>query len=118
LVKDPGKRLGARGDSAEIKRHLFFQDIDWQALYSKKLSPPFVPSIVRVSPTCLPHSNVFIKGSFIFQRDATDVVNFDKEFTSESATLSPNSSVLRDADQDEFHGFTFIRTKTTIQNQG
>ena len=111
-MKDPGERLGAHEDSAEIKKHLFFQNIDWQALYNKKLSPPFVPSIVRVLSTRLPYSDVYQR-LFVSQRDATDVKNFDKEFTSETATLSPNSSVLRDADQDEFHGFTFIRTKTT-----
>lgn len=41
LVKYPKKRLGSMRGSCEIKRHEFFQDVNWALIRSKK--PPFVP---------------------------------------------------------------------------
>ena len=47
LEKDPNKRLGARHPPEglnDIKQHSFFYAfIDWDALESKKIPPPFVP---------------------------------------------------------------------------
>lgn len=41
LNRNPSKRLGAGPDGAEdIKRHVFFKDIDWQQVRDKKLTPP------------------------------------------------------------------------------
>ena len=41
LNRNPSKRLGAGADGAEeIKRHVFFKDIDWQDVKQKKLQPP------------------------------------------------------------------------------
>ena len=38
LVKDPAKRLGGGpSDAQEIKAHLFFETIDWDALEKKKV---------------------------------------------------------------------------------
>ena len=39
LDKDPSTRLGAGGTN-EIKAHPFFQAIDWEAVYQRKLRPP------------------------------------------------------------------------------
>ncbi|KAF7645119.1 hypothetical protein LDENG_00209630 [Lucifuga dentata] len=60
LQKDPALRLGAgEEDATEIKRHTFFQGMDWEALLAKKTKPPFLPVI----------------------RAPQDVSNFDEEFT-------------------------------------
>jgi len=36
--------LGFNG-AEEVKSHPFFKDVDWQAVYDKKLTPPFIPSL-------------------------------------------------------------------------
>ncbi|CAD8149198.1 unnamed protein product [Paramecium octaurelia] len=40
LIRDPKKRLGCKEDAKEIKNHPWFNDIDWQDCYNKKLQPP------------------------------------------------------------------------------
>jgi serine/threonine protein kinase len=37
LCRDPRKRLGANKDSEEIKEHPFFEDINWQDVFNRKL---------------------------------------------------------------------------------
>ncbi len=37
LVKDPAKRLGTRGDGAEIRRHPWLKDVAWGELYSTSM---------------------------------------------------------------------------------
>lgn len=44
LVKDQKVRLGTKGGH-EIKAHPWFQDIDWEKLYSKQLLPPYDPKV-------------------------------------------------------------------------
>jgi serine/threonine protein kinase len=60
LRRDPRRRLGAQGDADEVQAHRFFHAIDWEALLSRKVKPPFDPC----------------KGG-----DATDTRNFDRQFT-------------------------------------
>lgn len=46
LVKDPRKRLGGgEEDAAELKRHSFFKDLDWNKLARKEIAAPFKPVI-------------------------------------------------------------------------
>ena len=46
LQRDPKRRLGNHGGD-EIKRHPFFaRYIDWSRLITKKIQPPFKPSVV------------------------------------------------------------------------
>ncbi|TSK20250.1 Serine/threonine-protein kinase Sgk1-A [Bagarius yarrelli] len=45
LNKDRSKRLGAKHDMDEIKRHAFFSSIHWDDLVAKKIPPPFVPTV-------------------------------------------------------------------------
>jgi serine/threonine protein kinase len=41
LQKDPKKRLGGGSrDAEEIKEHIFFEDVDWNKVYEKKIIPP------------------------------------------------------------------------------
>jgi len=43
LETDPKKRLGAINDAADVKRHEFFDGIDWEAAANRRLKPPFIP---------------------------------------------------------------------------
>lgn len=37
LCRDPRKRLGANKDSEEIKEHPFFEGINWEDVFNRKL---------------------------------------------------------------------------------
>jgi serum/glucocorticoid-regulated kinase 2 len=52
LQKDPSKRLG-KGGIQEIKRHVFFADIDWETLLAKGYEPPFKPFVMGPSDTSM-----------------------------------------------------------------
>jgi serine/threonine protein kinase len=99
LNRNPKHRLGAKDDAEELKRHPFFDDIDWVALTKKLLTPPFKPKL----------------------KSETDTSNFDPEFTnalngagslnaraaaiaSGIATSTPLSPTI----QQKFAGFTFV----------
>ncbi len=58
LHKDAAKRLGHKGVS-EIKQHVWFDKINWEALKANKIKPPFIPKL----------------------SSETDTTNFDQEFT-------------------------------------
>ncbi|CAJ1071003.1 serine/threonine-protein kinase N2 [Xyrichtys novacula] len=88
LQKNPELRLGAgEEDAAQIKRHKFFQTMDWNALLAKKVKPPFLPVI----------------------RAPKDVSNFDDEFTSLKPvlTLPRNPCILTTEQQEIFADFDF-----------
>ncbi|XP_045540679.1 ribosomal protein S6 kinase alpha-4 [Papilio machaon] len=53
LVKDPRRRLGGgEGDAEELKRHPFFQDLDWGAVSRREVPAPFVPALSHAADTC------------------------------------------------------------------
>ncbi|KAM7393387.1 hypothetical protein PAMA_008173 [Pampus argenteus] len=88
LQKNPDMRLGAgEEDAAEIKRHKFFQGVDWDALLARKVKPPFLPVI----------------------RAQQDVGNFDEEFTCLKPVLTlPRPPCILTAEQQEiFVDFDF-----------
>lgn len=62
MNRNPKHRLGATRDAAELKDHPFFKSVDWIALASKQVTPPFKP---------------------VVESDES-VANFDPEFTSTS----------------------------------
>ncbi|TPX64063.1 hypothetical protein SpCBS45565_g06148 [Spizellomyces sp. 'palustris'] len=87
MNKNPARRLGGgRLDAEEVKRHPYFAGVDWQAFMERRVTPPWIPTI----------------------RHATDVSNFDPEFTREKPVLTPINSVLSATDQNEFKDFTYI----------
>jgi len=87
LTRDPARRLGAgEADAEDIKRHLFFKDVNFDDVFHKRIPPPYFPTI----------------GS------ATDTSNFDQEFTREQPTLTPVHTQLSATDQQEFAGFSWI----------
>uniref|UniRef100_G3NCN3 Serine/threonine-protein kinase Sgk1 n=1 Tax=Gasterosteus aculeatus aculeatus TaxID=481459 RepID=G3NCN3_GASAC len=53
LQKDRTKRLGVKDDFLDLKYHSFFSPINWEDLMSKKITPPFIPSVS--GPTDLQH---------------------------------------------------------------
>uniref|UniRef100_A0A8K9V2M9 Ribosomal protein S6 kinase n=1 Tax=Oncorhynchus mykiss TaxID=8022 RepID=A0A8K9V2M9_ONCMY len=68
LIKDPKKRLGSGPDGADnVKKHPFYQNINWEDLAAKRVPAPFKPVI----------------------RDELDVSNFAEEFTEMDPTYSP-----------------------------
>lgn len=53
LVKDPRRRLGGGEDDAgELKRHPFFQNLDWEAVARREVPAPFVPQLSHAADTC------------------------------------------------------------------
>ncbi|KAJ3303218.1 Serine/threonine kinase, partial [Blyttiomyces sp. JEL0837] len=87
LKKDPTLRLGGgRSDAEEIKRHPYFAGVDWEAFMEKRVQPPWKPTILN----------------------ATDVSNFDNEFTSQKPDLTPVQSVLSAVHQSEFKEFDYV----------
>lgn len=89
LQKDPAKRLGGgEGDAEDVKKHIFFESINFQELYDKKIDAPFKPDI----------------------KNDTDVSYFDTDFTSEAPELTPPDEKDPKAhvgDGVHFHDFTF-----------
>lgn len=87
LTRDPQRRLGSGPrDALEIMEHPYFADIDFDALLSLKIEPPYRPEID--SPT--------------------DVRFFDTEFTSECPALTPMNSTLTPNMQEQFRGFSYM----------
>ncbi|XP_063804664.1 ribosomal protein S6 kinase alpha-5 isoform X2 [Pseudophryne corroboree] len=85
LKKNPNKRLGCGSDgSDEIKKHPFFQNINWDDLAAKKVPAPFQPII----------------------KDELDVGNFAEEFTEMDPTYSP-AALPMNADRI-FQGYSFV----------
>ncbi|EEH22723.2 AGC/PKC protein kinase [Paracoccidioides brasiliensis Pb03] len=87
LTREPEMRLGSGPtDAQEIMSHAFFRNVNWDDIYHKRVPPPFCPTIS--SPT--------------------DTNNFDQEFTSVTPVLTPVQSVLSQAMQEEFRGFSYF----------
>lgn len=105
LTRDPKRRLGSgQDDAAPIKRHAFFKDISWDDLFHKRIPPPFYPSVVSAQDLRPSDQEL----TFYPQGSATDVSNFDSEFTNEKPYLTPVHSQLSMGDQREFEGFSWV----------
>ncbi|KAL4866361.1 hypothetical protein BDV12DRAFT_173116 [Aspergillus spectabilis] len=86
LTREPELRLGSGPtDAQEVMSHAFFRNINWDDIYHKRVPPPFMPTI----------------------SNPTDTSNFDQEFTSVTPVLTPVQSVLSQAMQEEFRGFSY-----------
>ncbi|EMC91585.1 hypothetical protein BAUCODRAFT_27875 [Baudoinia panamericana UAMH 10762] len=86
LTREPELRLGSGPtDAQEIMSHAFFRNINWEDIYNKRVPAPFVPTV----------------------KNRADTSNFDSEFTSVTPVLTPVQSVLTQAMQEEFRGFSY-----------
>jgi len=86
LERDETKRLGSGpGDYKEIQAHPFFASIDWDKLYRREITPPFIPEKPK---------------------DDYDAPNFDTEFTSEKVVDSFAVNV-KDEKNETFKDFNF-----------
>ena len=87
LNRNPQERLGAGGGS-EVKAHIFFASVDWDALTRGAVAPPFNP---------------------LRNQEAEDTQNFEKEFTSLPVQSIDDSTVERAEriNSETFQNFTF-----------
>ncbi|VCW91212.1 unnamed protein product [Gulo gulo] len=84
--RNPANRLGSEGVE-EIKRHLFFANVDWNKLYRREVQPPFKPASGKPD----------------------DTFCFDPEFTAKTPKDSPGLPASANAHQ-LFKGFSFVAT--------
>ena len=88
LIFDPKLRLGSGADGGEkIKSHNFFKNINWQDVWDRKLTPPFVPKL----------------------KNEQDLKYFDSSFTDESiSSLLDKNSLKERSFGSEYSGFSYI----------
>ncbi|XP_071869058.1 ribosomal protein S6 kinase beta-1 [Bombus fervidus] len=87
LKRQVSQRLGSGPDDAEqIMKHNFFKHIKWQDVISRKLEPPFKPSL----------------------KSADDTSQFDEQFTATVPVDSPVESTLSESANMIFQGFTYV----------
>ena len=89
FTQDPDKRLGSGPDGIKnIKTHPFFKNIDWEAIFNKKIKPPFIPRISSDS----------------------DTKYIDSEFTNLTPVDSYNPQDMLEGDTD-YKGFSYSQDK-------
>ena len=97
MVTNPKKRLGYGVDGAKnIKEHPYFEGINWDDAWNRKLEPPFVPKL----------------------NGETDLSYFDKMFTDEKiegSKISEVPSSIDNNDDNEFKGFTYVTNSVSIK---
>ncbi|CAJ0608951.1 unnamed protein product [Cylicocyclus nassatus] len=94
LQKDKNKRLGHRGDFAEVKEHEFFKVIDWAKLMRREIKAPFIPRI----------------------ESETDVRNIAEDFVKikiNPESLDPRNVAITQRDHD-FVDFTYVQKNLDI----
>ncbi|KAL3317138.1 hypothetical protein Ciccas_004209 [Cichlidogyrus casuarinus] len=94
LKKDPLERLGCGlHREKEIKGHLFFNKLTWELVESRRVQPPWKPTI----------------GARL------DIRNFDEEFTQMNVDFSPPEHLFTmNLTQREFNGFSFVNPEFVV----
>ena len=94
LVPNPKKRLGYGPDGAKkIKDHPFFEGINWDDAWNRKLTPPFIPDL----------------------NGETDLKYFDKMFTNEKIDGSKVVEAPPSIENSDFKGFTYVTKSVTTE---
>ena len=94
LVPNPRKRLGYGEDGAQkIKEHRYFEGINWDDAWNKKLTPPFIPVL----------------------KSETDLSYFDKMFTDEKIEGSKVTDVPSSIAGSEYKGFTYVTNSVSTE---
>lgn len=94
IVANPKNRLGYKG-SLEIKNHRFFQNINWEKVYAKKIQPPLIPVI----------------------KNEMDLNNFHSMFTDENvneSSITPKENIPKE--KDIYEGFTYVKKNSMLDN--
>ncbi|XP_063242444.1 ribosomal protein S6 kinase beta-1 [Bacillus rossius redtenbacheri] len=87
LKRQVSQRLGSSpGDGEAVRVHPFFRHINWGDVVSRKLEPPFKPSL----------------------SSEDDVSQFDTKFTKQTPIDSPDESSLSESANLVFQGFTYV----------
>ncbi|XP_066596645.1 ribosomal protein S6 kinase beta-1-like isoform X2 [Prorops nasuta] len=87
LKRQVAQRLGSGPlDAEQIKNHHFFKHINWNDVISRKLEPPFKPTL----------------------SSDDDVSQFDKKFTTSAPVDSPPEYTLSESANRVFQGFTYV----------
>ena len=94
LIPNPKKRLGYGPDgSKKIKEHPFFEGINWDDAWNRKLTPPFIPDL----------------------NGETDLKYFDKMFTNEKIEGSKVAEAPPSIENSDFKGFTYVTKSVTTE---
>ncbi|XP_053208764.1 serine-rich adhesin for platelets-like isoform X2 [Panonychus citri] len=93
LEHDPAERLGMPTSSkGDIRSQKFFETINWDAINSGKIKPPFLPTLKHSSDTCY----------------------FDREFTEMRPVLTPiDDYTVESVDHELFFGFDYTNPNMT-----
>ncbi|KAK0399845.1 hypothetical protein QR680_003244 [Steinernema hermaphroditum] len=86
--RNPNTRLGMpECPDGPIRTHCFFRGVDWKRFENRQMPPPFKPSL----------------------KSASDSSNFDEDFTSEKAQLTPiqDKNLLASIDPEAFLNFSY-----------
>lgn len=87
LRRQASQRLGSGSDDGlSIRRHHFFKSCNWNDLISKRVRPPFKPTLISDD----------------------DVSQFDTKFTGMTPVDSPDETILSDSANQVFNGFTYV----------
>lgn len=87
FTQDPDKRLGSGKEGVEnIKKHPFFKNIDWKAIISKKIKPPFIPRLSN------DHDTKYIDSEFtnltpVDSYNTNDILEGDHEYKGKKIIL-------------------------------
>lgn len=98
LERNPSQRLGAgQNGVSSIKKHKFFKSIDWERLYKREVTAPFIPKT----------------------KSQSDYSNFDKQFTNlrvdESERVSSRS--VKEKESTYIRDFTYYKSQSEVKEE-
>ncbi len=119
LCRDPSRRLGSSAaDAQEVKSHPFFFQTDWDAVYKRKIIPPFKPNV---------SSQIDVK---YFDKEFVDMPTINSLETPSTLRPDPTGTLpVSSGHQPDlppgattstnvhFEGFTYVPPSTLRSNQ-